>query len=259
MLSIQIINQVELIAFWLVFTRWLTILIQLPIFDNTGVPMMVKVLVSLIVSYAFFPYVGAEVMKDINHFGYDAFWMLTIGYTITGMFIGFFVKSLMNIFIATGSIITQQVGFAAVRYFDPSSGQQIGPFEKIIQWTVLIIIISSGALVPMFKGVFGSFFTIHLYDLGNLANAVPFFISLFKSIFLSALMLASPLIFTNMLIMTVLGIIARTVPQMNIIMVSFVVNIGLGLLVFASSSNEFFRVAFKVYTEKLGEWFLFVT
>jgi flagellar biosynthetic protein FliR len=59
--------------------------------------------------------------------------------------------------------------------------------------------------------------------------------------------------------MTVLGIVARTVPQMNVIMVSFVVNIGVGLLIFIVNSNEFFQVAYKLYVDKLGEWFQFIT
>lgn len=63
----------------------------------------------------------------------------------------------------------------------------------------------------------------------------------------------------NVLIMCVLGIIARFVPQMNVLMVSFVVNIGLGLLVFMSCSTEFFQVGFRLYTEKLGEWFQLIT
>lgn len=180
---------------------------------------------------------------------------MTAYYTIIGLAIGFLVKVIMSVFISAGSIITQQIGFAAVRYFDPNSGQQIGPFEKLIQWTMLVIIISSGALIPMFKGGFSSFSTIHAYNFGKLGASPEFYLMQFKSIFLSALMLASPLIFINILIMSVLGIIARTVPQMNIIMVSFVMNIGLGLLVFAASSDEFFQVAFKIYTEKLGNWF----
>ncbi len=81
---------------------------------------------------------------------------------------------------------------------------------------------------------------------------------MFKSLFVSSILLASPLIFTNMLIMTVLGIIARTVPQMNVIMVSFAVTIGLGLIVFVATSDEFFHIAYKLYTSKLGEWFNFV-
>ena len=80
----------------------------------------------------------------------------------------------------------------------------------------------------------------------------------FKSLFLAALLLSTPLIFTNILIMAILGVIARTVPQMNVLMVSFVVNIGLGLLVFIATSDEFFQVAYKIYTDKLGSWFQFV-
>ena len=123
---------------------------------------------------------------------------------------------------------------------------------------MLITILSSGALIPMFKGIFNSFWAIHIFDIGKFAHSPEYFVEVFKGIFLSALLLSSPMIFINLLITSVLGVIARMVPQMNVIMVSFVVNIGLGLLVFAASSDEFFRVAFKIYTEKLGEWFQFV-
>jgi flagellar biosynthetic protein FliR len=57
----------------------------------------------------------------------------------------------------------------------------------------------------------------------------------------------------------ILGIISRMIPQMNVLTVSFVVNIWLGLFVFWACSDEFFQVAFKIYTEKLGEWFRFVS
>ncbi len=257
-MTIQITDIVPLIAFWLIFTRLLAINFQLPIYDNLPIPMIVKILATLVMSFCFFPYVQGEVTKDILHMGKDQFWALTIIYTLIGLVIGYLVKSIMGIFLSAGSIITQQIGFAAIRYFDPSSGQQIGPFEKLIQWTVLVMVVSSGALLPMFKGIFDSFATIHIYEMGAFAKAHIFYIEAFKSIFISALMLATPLIFTNLLISTILGIIARTVPQMNIIMVSFVVNIGLGLLVFAATSDEFFHVAYQMYTERLGQWFNFI-
>lgn len=233
-------------------------IIQLPIFDNVSIPNIIKILFSLVLSYAFFPLVKGEVYKDMAYMGADSFWTLTIFYAVVSLLIGFLVKCLMDLFTASGSIITQQVGFGAVAYFDPQSASRVGPFERIIQWTMVVVIISSGALLPMFKGIFNSFFSIHVYDLGKMATSPEYFTTVFKGLFLSALLLASPLIFTNMLIMTVLGIVARTVPQMNVIMVSFVVNIGLGLLVFAASSSEFFKVAFQLYTEKLGNWFQFL-
>lgn len=255
MINVQITDYSTIVAFWLVFSRTIAIFMLLPLFENVAIPVVAKVLTTLLVSYAFFPYIQAEVMKDIIYMGVDQFWILTIFYTLSGLVIGYFVKSIMNIFIAAGSLITQQIGFAAVRYFDPASSSQIGPFEKLVSWTILVLIVTSGAILPMFKGIFISFNSVHIYDLGNLGGSPEFFLNYFKSIFMSALMLASPLVFTNMLIMTVLGIIARMVPQMNIIMVSFVVNIGLGLLVFSVTSEEFFTVAYKMYVDKLGEWF----
>lgn len=259
MINLQVIDYAALIAFWLSFARWSAVLFQLPLFDQMPVPPLVKILTSLLITYAFYPFTSSFVIADIKALGVDNFWSLTIYYTFIGLIIGHFVKIIMMLYVSAGSIITQQVGFGAIRYFDPSSGQQVGPFEQLIHWTVLIMILSSGALMPMFKGVLESFSSIQATDLGHFKNIHIFFIDAFKSIFISAIMLASPLIFTNILIMTVLGIIARTVPQMNIIMVSFVVNIGFGLLVFAASSEEFFTVAYKMYVDKLAIWFQFVS
>ena len=257
MINASLVDSTTIVAFWLVFTRWLAIIIQLPIFDQISIPSMVKVLVALIISYAFFPHLSGEIIKDMNYVGENHFWVLTIFHSVVGLVIGFFVKSIMAIFHSAGSVITQQIGFDAIRYFDMQSGQEMGPLEKLIGWTVLVMVISSGALAPMFKGVYGSFFSIHFYDIGKLVHTPLFFLDYFKSIFVSALILASPLIFTNILITSVLGIVSRAVPQMNIIMVSFVINIGLGLFVFVATSSEFFQSAFGIYTAKLGEWFQF--
>jgi flagellar biosynthesis protein FliR len=258
MINLQITDYSVILAFWLSFTRWLTILFQIPLFDSTAIPGIVKTLAILVITYAFFPYVQPMIMKDIAFVGPENFWYLTIFYTIVGLLIGYIVKSIMGAFLAGGSVITQQMGFGAIRYFDPNAAQSIGPFEKIIQWTLVVLILSSGALIPMFKGVIATFHSFHLYDLGKFAKSPEFFLEFFNSLFLAALMLSTPLIFTNILIMVILGIIARTVPQMNVLMVSFVVNIGLGLLVFIAISDEFFQVAFRIYTEKLGQWFQFV-
>ncbi len=259
MLNITITDMQALVAFWLAFTRWLAVMFQIPLFDNLSVPSIIKVLATLVITYAFFPFVQAQIMADVVTYGVDAMWWLTIFHAAVGLLIGYLVKSIMTLFIAAGSLITQQVGFAAVQYFDPQSGGQTGPFETLIQWTILIMVVSSGALLPMFKGITQTFFVIHAADLGKLAASPQFFLHFFKSIFMGALLLSAPLIFLNLLINTILGIVSRAVPQMNIIMVSFVVNIGMGLLVFAATSDEFFQVGFKFYTDRLGDWFQFIS
>lgn len=255
MLSIQITDMSIVVAFWLAFTRWFAVMMQLPLFDNVAIPGVVKVLTTLILTYAFFPLIQNDILKDIAYTGVNSFWILTVFNTIIGLVIGFFVKSIMSIFISSGALITQQIGFNALHYFDPTAGGQVGPFEKLMEWTILMMIISSGALIPMFKGVILSFGSVHIYNLGKMAHSIEFFTQFFKAVFISSLMLASPMIFVNLVINAVMGIISRAVPQMNVISVSFAVNIGLGLLVFAVGSEEFFQTCFRIYTEKLGNWF----
>lgn len=259
MLNIQITDMTTIVAFWLAFSRWLAVMFQLPLFDNVSIPVMVKVLATLMITFAFFPLIEGQILMDIKYVGVDSFWYLTIFNTLIGLAIGFFVKSIMSIFISAGAIITQQIGFNALSYFDPSHGSQVGPFEKLIEWTVLMMVLTSGALIPMFKGVVNSFSSIHVYNLGKMAQSPEFFIMMFKAFFISALMLSTPMIFINLVINAVMGIVSRAVPQMNVIAVSFAVNIGLGLLVFVAGSDEFFQTCFKIYTEKLGQWFQFMS
>jgi flagellar biosynthetic protein FliR len=258
MIDVSIVDYPVLIAFWLTFTRWIAILFQLPLFDNTSVPVVVKVLTSMIISYAFFPIVQETMVKEVIAFGVENFWALTIFNTIVGLFIGFLVKSIMTLFIAAGSLMTQQIGFSSISYFDPTYVSRIGPFEKIIQWTILIMILTTGALVPMFKGVLNSFFTISITNVGNFANIHIFYHDFFKGVFQAAFLLSTPILFTNLILNMVMGIVARTIPQMNILMVSFVVNIGIGLIVFYAISEEFFHVAYKMYVDRLGDWFQFI-
>jgi len=213
---------------------------------------------SLIISYAFFPIVEAAMVKEVITVGVENFWYLTIFHTIVGLFIGFLVKTIMSIFIATGALMTQQMGFSSISYFDPTFKANVGPLEKVIQWTMLIMILQTGALLPMFKGVLNSFFSISMSDVGNFANMHVFYHGFFKGVFQAAFLLATPILFTNLVLNMVMGIVARTIPQMNILMVSFVVNIGIGLIVFLAVSEEFFSVAYKMYVDRLGDWFQFV-
>ncbi len=258
-MNVTLVDETVFMAFWLCFSRWIAVLYQLPIFDNVAVPNLVKVLTSFLISFAFFPSLQGTLLAEINLVGVDNIWILVMFHTCTGLIIGFLVKCIMSLFVATGSILTQQIGYASVSYFDPTQGQQVGPFERLLEWTILILVLSSGALLPMFKGVFESFFSVNFMNADKMLKTPEYFVLFFKSAFSASVLLAGPLIFANLLMNLVFGIVARSIPQMNVLMVSFVVNIGFGLLLFLGIAEEFFQVSFDLYLEKLGQWFQFFT
>ena len=257
MINLTVTDINSLVAFWLVFCRWSGIIFQLPVFDQVGVPGVLKVLFCISLSWCFYPMLSDFVIRDIAYIGVDNFWILSFFYVGVGLVVGFLSRVILQIFNSAGSIITQQVGFGAVRYFDLSIGDQVGPFEKFINTTVVTMIVMGGGLLPLFKGSFLTFETMNLVSISQMNGIVSFAIYLFKSIFNTAIILAMPLIVTNIVVMTLLGIIARTVPQMNVLMVSFVLNISLGLFVFILSGEEFYLASINFYATFINDWLNF--
>ena len=257
MINFTVTDTNSIIIFWLIFCRWTGIVFQLPIFDQVGVPAILKILFSICVSWCFYPFLKFYPMNDLALLGKDNFWILSGFYVLVGLVVGFLSRIILQIFNSAGSIITQQVGFGAVRYFDLSIGDQVGPFEKFINVTVVTMIVIGGGLFPLFKGSFISFETMNFISISSVKGFVPFMIYLFKSIFNTAILLAMPLIVTNLVVMTLLGIIARAVPQMNVLMVSFVLNISLGLFVFILSGEEFYIASINFYATFINDWLNF--
>ncbi len=258
MINISILDSSELLAYWLCFSRWIAILITIPIFSENAIPGTVKGLFCVVLSYALFPFAESAIMRDIAYTGEQNFWYLTIYYVISGLLIGYLAKMIMTIFVSAGSLITQQIGFSTITYFDPSYAAPISPLEQMIRWTLLIMIISTGALLPIFKGVVLSFESFSLYKFAVSPKTFEYLNIFFKDLIKMALLLSMPILVTNLLINSVLGIVARFVPQMNVFMISFVVNIGFGLMVFYFIGQEFFYYSYQMYVEKLGDWFNFV-
>ncbi|MBF0362555.1 MAG: flagellar biosynthetic protein FliR [Oligoflexia bacterium] len=259
MIEILITDQVRLIAFWLCFIRWSTAIIQLPLFDSTDVPEILKILSSFIITYAFFPNLESTIINDINYVGQDNFWCLSIIYAIFGLAVGYMLKLIMNTFLMAGSLISQNIGLSTARYFDPTTLSTIGPIEKLIQETMILLIILSGAIFPMFKGIFLSIININVVSFANMSLDPNVILEFFKSLFFSGLMLSSPLVVIQVLINIIMGITSRAIPQMNILLVSFIVNIGLGFVIFALISDEFFTISLDVYKDMLGIWFKVVS
>lgn len=85
MIDINIIDETQLIAFWLIFCRWGAILMQIPLFDTALVAMPIKVLSTLVVSYAFHTTVLPLVVTDIKFFGTENLVFLTIAYLVIGL------------------------------------------------------------------------------------------------------------------------------------------------------------------------------
>jgi flagellar biosynthetic protein FliR len=65
-MNVTISDQTLFLAYWLSFSRWSAVILQLPLFDNVAIPNILKVLTSFLVAYAFFPNLSGTLVAEIN-------------------------------------------------------------------------------------------------------------------------------------------------------------------------------------------------
>jgi flagellar biosynthetic protein FliR len=100
-----------------------------------------------------------------------------------------------------------------------------------------------------------SFFLINPSEI-NFSTFTPEIILLiFKATFLTAVKIAAPIMAILFFISVGLGLVARTVPQMNVFIVGFPLQIGVGLLM-VGLSMSFFSIVVHGQIEQLPERFL---
>jgi flagellar biosynthetic protein FliR len=133
------------------------------------------------------------------------------------------------------AIVGVQMGFGLGELFDPLTGAQT---ESMTQFYGLLVTLVFFAVNGHHMAVLGLVHTFEVIpsgsaDLSLLADDrfVPFVGALFGFAFRVALPVVGALVLTDL----ALGLVARTVPQMNVLVEGFPVKVAVGVLVIAAS------------------------
>lgn len=227
---------VDIVAFEyfiLVFARLASMIAFSPILGSGTVPVTVKTGFSFLLSIIVFPIVSRSfpVLPEST----AAFWILVGREVMIGILIGVVGNLMFSAVQLSGQIFGMQVGFGIVNVIDPMSDEQIsilGQFEFIIAILLFLsinghhvlirIIAESYQIIPMDAFVFSE----------NLGYSM---IGWLSKMFIIAFKIGMPIIFTLLLVSVSMGLLARTVPQMNVFIVGLPIQIFVGLFVMGAS------------------------
>jgi flagellar biosynthetic protein FliR len=138
-----------------------------------------------------------------------------------------------------GQIIGFQMGFAIVNVIDPSTQTQVSIVSEFKYIIAILIYLTINGHHYLISAVVQSFQLIPPGTI-NFSHATSDLISRACSdIFVIAVKVAAPAMITLFLTSLALGIIARTVPQMNVFIVGFPLKIGVGLMILAAGLSYF--------------------
>lgn len=218
-----------------------------PFWGHSAVPARVKVPVALVFAMGVGPIIaGFEHVMPLSLWGM-AGW--AVHEVVVGSLIGFAYATLFWAIRMAGDMVGLQMGFAIVNVIDPTTSSQvslIGEFKYILAMLILLVLdghhlmisalVDSYRLIPVGHGMFGD-------------NAFDQLIRITTTMFVTAVKIGAPMMITLLLTDVALGIVARTVPQMNIFIVGFPLKIGIGFLILAASMPLLTQLFSRTLTE----------
>jgi len=221
--------QVE--TFILVLIRVVSMLTVFPIFSAPQIPVQVRIWFGALIAFVIFRTIPPVALAN-NYYELVA---AVIAQLALGVIVGF-VASLVFVCIQfAGELIDLQIGFAIANIVNPSSQQNItviGEFELAIATLVFLVSDSHHLLI---QGIAGSFSLVPLpfinLDPSVMSNAVSFLSLALLNVFKIAAPPAAALFITNV----ALSFMARVAPQMNVFVIGFPFQIGVGLTVLGVS------------------------
>ena len=218
--------QGQIAAFLLVLSRTSGVFLISPFFGAMNVSYRIRATTAVAMAVLIFPLiVKAQVVSapaNIFMFAGTVVQEMFVGWLIG--FVAFVAMSAINM---SGKIMDMQVGFSVATVMDPTSGQQQPLIGSFLYYLAIIYFLVSNGHHMIIAALFESFQRIPLDSVVWNPSIAEFMINLTNGVFLVGMKIAMPVTFAILITNVGMGILARTMPQMNI----FVVGIPMHLLI----------------------------
>jgi flagellar biosynthetic protein FliR len=214
-------------VFLLVLLRVSALLMVAPIFGHRTWLARAKVGLAFTVSIILYPLV-AETTPEIPA-GVLPYALMMIKEILMGVVMGFVVLLLFVGIQFAGQLAGLQMGFGIVNVIDPQSSNHVSIMGQFLNVLAILLLLSLNGHHTILTGLVTSFETIPLGGVELKVGLMYKMITLTTQVFVIAIQISAPIMTALFLVTVALGVLARTVPQMNVFMVGFPVQITVGL------------------------------
>lgn len=218
----------QVYRFFFILVRVGSLLFVVPFFESHNVPVLVKAALAMSVAWLLLPQVHGTI-PDLNTSPL-AFALGVASEIAVGLIIGLMIQLVFVGIQLAGQTAGFQMGFAIANVVDPASSMQIPVLSQFLNLFTLMIFLSLDIHYYFIKALVDGFQLIPFWGAQFDGDVFRLLSQMVANSFVIAVKIGAPVMVALLLTSVALGIIARTVPQMQIFIVAMPVKILLGLL-----------------------------
>ena len=217
-------------VFTLVLARTGALVMIAPIFSTQSLPRRVRAMIAVAMSLLVTPaFLGAS-MPAIENTG--DFGRMLASEALVGLLLGFGMNILFSGIQVAGQIVSQLSGLSLAEVFSPGFEEEVSVFSQLFYFVTLAVFVAIGGHRIMTEALLDTFTAAPPGHAGLGANFVEVLVNILTQSFALGIRAAAPLMVALLMSNIVLGLISRTLPQINVIAVGFGLNalLSMGIL-----------------------------
>ena len=219
-------------VFLLMLTRCSGIFMIAPFFGSLNIPVTIRAAAAFAFTLVLFPVVDGlgtvAAPPSVWAFAGSVLAELFIGWLI-----GFIAYVCFSAIHMAGKVMDMQVGFAVVNVMDPTSGQQIPLIGSLLYNLGIVVFLVTNGHHVIITALAESFRMVPLAAMQPNLSLTMLLVDFTNGIFVTGMKIAMPVTFAILLVNVALGILARTMPQMNIFVVGIPLQLMTGVTILA--------------------------
>lgn len=222
-----------------------------PLFGAGHVPTHFRVLLAIALSALIVS--GLGIVPAMLPLSVSAFAAAALAELVLGAVLAFGVFTAFAAFLLAGRVMDVQLGFGVATLIDPVNRSPSPLLGTVLNLTAVAMFFAIDGHHMLLRGLV---FSLEQAPPGTFISEVDpgILVAQFGAMFVSAAAIAAPVLFTILLIDVVLAVIARTMPQVNVFIVSLPLKIFVGLLMLAISLRYMGSLVARIFEDLFDYW-----
>jgi flagellar biosynthetic protein FliR len=221
------ITQNNVIIFFLLFSRISGVITFFPFYSQSTISVPIKTALVFYLSILFFPVVNLSVIPvDISQMA-----LMVLGEFMLGLIAGLVLNMVFAALGLAGMQIAMVMGFSMASVMDPSTGTNAPIISQILTLMAVMILLAFDGHHLILLFLDQSMKTLELGVFYPEPFMWDYLSDGFKHMFVMGFIISFPIIAISLLADTIFGMLMKTMPQFNLLVVGFPIKIFLSIMV----------------------------
>lgn len=220
----------QFMLLWLVVGRVAGILFVAPFFGSRYFPAQVKIGLAVAISLILLPIVNHNLSFNPEEIYFTTYISFVVKEVVIGLAIGFLAGMLFSAIYMAGQLIDVEMGFGLVNVFDPQYGQSVPLIGNFLYMLSLVLLVALNGHHLLLRALMESYLRLPVGMAAWDGGVASIALEAFAWMFVTAVKLSIPIVAALFLTTISLGILGRTMPQLNVFVVGIPLKIMIGLI-----------------------------